>query len=564
MAFAGHCMIAFEMNGVIPGPVNPESGHWASGLQQMTGNDKNGALESVLQIILLVLILVWVATRLFFNRIPWSFTNYYPLVHILAFSILILLLGSLSASNQWRRKKIAGGVLSLYLAITAVALNYVVTIFAFPGPSRIWRILQPGPISIPELTFTTVIIAWILLGTIIWLLHRGTINRANIIPIAGFYFIAFLYLNILRERSEYGDVGFYIDAAINIATGQPLHDRYLYPPFLAVCLIPLAHLDQTIIATILTFFNYLALLLFYFLLLKTLRRYGFSANIATLLIVACLGINVPVLRNFGYTQVNMHLANLVLLSLLLLPRNIFLSALMLSLAVHLKTSPIVLVLAFLVARQWSWLIYFVVITSAIAVLTIMIGGIDIYRQYLANVMGIHSTIGITFRENSIDSLVRSTLFIFGLPLWYGRIPIFILKLAALAVSLYLMVRTNVSKVYFSSGQSTDTVFNSYIPLSFLMVILSPIIWAHHFVLLIFPVLVMLKKVRGPEEYALYFSAWALIFLIPVFDFYPFSFLRLAAIVLCYILLFRFLKTGPESNEWISRDPFALPRFAGEP
>ena len=69
-----------------------------------------------------------------------------------------------------------------------------------------------------------------------------------------------------------------------------------------------------------------------------------------------------------YVQVNFHVMNFILLSILLYKRRrrrdgqrpSFLSALMLALAVHFKASPVVLVLAFLLEFNWKWLLWFAV------------------------------------------------------------------------------------------------------------------------------------------------------------------------------------------------------------
>jgi uncharacterized membrane protein len=70
-------------------------------------------------------------------------------------------------------------------------------------------------------------------------------------------------------------------------------------------------------------------------------------------------VNMPVLRTFMYVQVNFHVMNFILLSILFYGSRPFLSALMLALAIHFKASPAILVLAFLLHFNWKWLLWFV-------------------------------------------------------------------------------------------------------------------------------------------------------------------------------------------------------------
>jgi uncharacterized membrane protein len=58
--------------------------------------------------------------------------------------------------------------------------------------------------------------------------------------------------------------------------------------------------------------------------------------------------------------------DLILLSLLTYPKNTLLSALTLALAVHLKTSPAVIVLAFLLEFNWKWLFWFASVSCSSA------------------------------------------------------------------------------------------------------------------------------------------------------------------------------------------------------
>lgn len=104
--------------------------------------------------------------------------------------------------------------------------------------------------------------------------------------------------------------------------------------------------------------NVASIMAFYFLLIAALKRYNFSTRLAVIITIFFTLVNVPALRTLYYGQVNLHMVNFILLALVLYPRQRFLSALALAVAVHLKVSPIIIAFVFLLERDWRWIIYF--------------------------------------------------------------------------------------------------------------------------------------------------------------------------------------------------------------
>ncbi|MGE5775069.1 MAG: hypothetical protein ACM33V_02555, partial [Chloroflexota bacterium] len=74
-----------------------------------------------------------------------------------------------------------------------------------------------------------------------------------------------------------------------------------------------------------------------------------------------------------------------------------------------------------------------------------------------------------------------------------------------------------------------------------MTLLSPLVWEHHALFLTLPFLLLLKKLESPAEWIYYGVAYLLVFLIPVFDYFPWSYGRLPGILILLFLL------------WASRD-----------
>jgi len=433
-----------------------------------------------------------------------------------------------------------------------VFIGYVFFLFQWGGKVALKIVLVEGPGSNIRLTMLMVGIAWLLIGSILFLLSLNVINRRNIFSIVTFYLFSFMYLNILRERLNYGDVGDYIKAAKNLSSGVPFHNRYLYPPLWATLLQPLVPFGDYVIFLICFLANYFSLLLFYFLLMKILVRYDYSTNFSALIVFSILCVNVPLLRTLGYVQVNLHVANLILLSLLYYRNNIFLSALALSLAVHLKISPIILILPMIVNKDWRYIAYFATITLGLVIFTSLMNGMQYYSNFLTNISNIYSANGINFRDNSIDSFIRATFTIAKLNLNNSNTVISIIKLFICVLSIGICYRCVKNKTFYSGIQKEEVLYNSCIVLMFLMTILSPIIWEHHPVFIIFPFLIILKRLFIMESIIIYIIAYLFIFLIPTFDFYPFSYHRLLGMILCYIIFIIYLKDSVNKVVWFDK------------
>ena len=66
------------------------------------------------------------------------------------------------------------------------------------------------------------------------------------------------------------------------------------------------------------------------------------------------------------------------------------------------------------------------------------------------------------------------------------------------------------------------------PVLVAMTLAAPVVWEHHGVFVALSFLVMLKRLETPHEWLWFGFAYLLEFLLPTFDFFPWSFGRLAA------------------------------------
>ncbi|MFN3492805.1 MAG: glycosyltransferase family 87 protein, partial [Anaerolineales bacterium] len=188
---------------------------------------------------------------------------------------------------------------------------------------------------------------------------------------------------------------------------------------------------------------------FYFLLIRILQRYNFSQHLATFITILFLLINTPLLRTLGFVQVNLLVMDLIFLSLLTYPKNNFLSALTLALAIHLKTSPAVLVLAFLLELNWRWLIYFAISFILIGLFPIAINGTYPYFDYVNNAFLLTQIPDTNFHDTSFDSFLRFLNPFFGIQIAQTRIIVLVAKFLLLLATLFVMTK-NITQKSFSN------------------------------------------------------------------------------------------------------------------
>jgi hypothetical protein len=422
--------------------------------------------------------------------------------------------------------------------LTFVATNAVLV--AIKGPYVFSTLVQVGPVSGLKLTYSALGLVWLSSGLLLALLcSPGFRARHGLTALCCFVTLV-LYANVLRERMEYPDAGDYMRAAFDLAEGRPLHERYIYPPLLAAACELLVPLGRGGLRVALWIANVLAVAAFPGLLSLALARYGFDRRLASGLALAFVAINVPVLRTLVYGQVNLHVANLILLALLLQPRVPIGSALALALAVHLKTSPIVLVLPFVTGRSWRWLAAFGFWICAVAGAIYAAHGAQPFVDFVHNTRGVYQWSDLSFRENSVDSLLRSTSALLGGAFAFLGAPVVRhLALGAVALATLAVAGVAIGRGAWASGRGAlSDVLNGWPALSLLMVLASPLVWEHHPVFAALPFLLVTRRLQSPVEWALWSLAYGVVYLLPTFDFYPWSFGRLAGMLLLVVLLHR--------------------------
>lgn len=427
-----------------------------------------------------------------------------------------------------KRALLAWGVL------TILVLASLLGIWLWRGPAGFEIAIQRGPYTNLQTALTSVAVTWLLAGFFIFLLSSGRIHSKNVFTYAGFFLVALVYLNLLRERTEYGDVEYYINAALKLSAGQALPNEYFYPPLWATLLAWLAPLGENGIFLAVWLLNLLSLFAFYFLLAHTLQHYGFSTRLAALITTGFMLANAPILRTLVYMQVNLHVMNAVLLSLLLYRRFPAFSALMMAVAVHLKASPAVLVLAFLLEWNWRWLAWAALSFLIVGAIPLTAHGIGPYLDFIHNTLGLAAGHALSFRESSFDGFFTALVEFLNLSPVFVSIGAYAAK-ALFFVGTMLVMRKNIRDETFFSGEGAR-LYNAIPSLLILMLMASPIVWVHHGVFVGLSFLMLLKNLDKPSAWTLFGFAYFFEFLLPTFDFFPWSYGRMVAPLLCLWLM----------------------------
>ena len=447
-----------------------------------------------------------------------------------------------------------------WIGLTLLVFISVIAIYLRNGEAGLNLFIQQWPLSNLVVTLEATAYIWLCVGAILFMLANDKINAGNVFFVAGFFIIILLYLNVLRERFRYGDYQYYLEAATALLNNQPLPDTYLYLPLWATLLqyiVPLG--DQGMLAILWTV-NIIMLGLFYILLVRVLENYGYSNRLGVTITVLFMLINTPLHRSLGYVQVNLITMVLVMAGLLLFRKNDFASALMLALAVHLKTSPAALVLPFLLERNWKWIAWFALTFIIIALIPVALEGVGPYRDYITHIGILTRITDTNFHDTSFDSFFRFFDPFLGIEIGTTRIITMGAKALLGIVAIYTMARNVISHTFVTSETKNSNLLNAIPSLFIVMTLTSPIVWDHHGIFTTLSFLLLIKCIESPAAWMWFGFAYFLEFILPSFDFFPWSFGRLIAplIVLGLMWLAAQNKQTPKfissANRWFEQLP----------
>lgn len=441
----------------------------------------------------------------------------------------------------------------VYLILTVLSAAYLLGVYLAAGSSGMDSIFKTGPASYATINIFVICACWGIAGAILFFLGRPALARRHILFIALFFLLSFFFLNVLREPhlAKRGDFGIYWNAVRRVETGKAMSRSWAYTPLLTSLLRPLYPLGSREASCYFKITNYAAVLLSYLLLYLVLQKYGFPRHAAAAFPFVLLIFSVPLARALAYQQVTIHVVNMILISLLFYGRNNLVSAAALCLAVNLKVTPAILILPFLYNREWRWLVFFVAVQVLIIAFTSWMCGIRYWGDFFHSGLRV---MAFAYRNNSIDSFLFNLSRFLGIP--FDKIASAAAKIVFLIISAVMWRASCEREVFYSGERRMGVVYNGFVPLLLFAVVVSPRIWAHYLIILSLPFLVMLKVIRGKGELALYLLSYVLIFLVPVFDLFPFSYHRLLGILICYrlcwVISMRPERAGVNILAWFER------------
>jgi hypothetical protein len=208
--------------------------------------------------------------------------------------------------------------------------------------------------------------------------------------------------------------------------------------------------------------------------------------------------------------------------------------------------PVLFVPVFIYRKEFRWVIYYGLLSVGIAWVTTLSGGIGYYLEFLGNLGQWHPA---ALRSSSIYSFIERTHRL--LPV---ELPVSALSNTArvlLGLWVYALSYLSIRRGVFTGSERTRStdVINGLIPLMFLMPVLSPTVWVHHLVVLILPAILMLVYMSERPRLGLWCTGYFFTFLLPTFDLYPWSYLRLAGwLSLLVVLSDAILR--PRGSPWI--------------
>jgi len=276
------------------------------------------------------------------------------------------------------------------------------------------------------------------------------------------------------------------------------------------------------------------------------RRLGLEAQRAGVLIACLFLFNNPLLATLKHNQVNLWVLNLILLAMVWLPRAPILSGLAVALGGHIKIYPLILLLPWTLLRQWRAL----AATGSGMIGLVLLqtnGGRDWQLWQAALAFAGSFPQGSFFRDNSLHSLVYNTSghlqWLAGNPAYtvnetlVGRIVLVIVGLCGLAYLWRFFQRERraahlsgqdalsptAQRILTDLGHSMDAIA--------LGLLISPVVWEHHYVLSLPLVICALASQTKVERLWLVLLSAFLIFVLPTFDIFPLSYHRLAGLLL---------------------------------
>jgi hypothetical protein len=270
--------------------------------------------------------------------------------------------------------------------------------------------------------------------------------------------------------------------------------------------------------------------------------------VAAVLIAVLFIFSNSMYATVHYNQMGLLLLNLCLLSILLLKTHPVLSGLIVAFGGHTKLYPYILMMPWTFKRHWKALLG--VLLGSAAILFVQTGGgrhWELWQQYIAMARAFPVT--AIFRDNSVQNIVHNTFRQFGFLFHFDVAPYqAVANGIVLAISLAMLgwyiwrfwvreqaVRQAAALDAPQRGPLYEQVAmygHSAEAIAFALMI-SPMVWEHHYVMTL-PLAFWSIATVGRKHPWLVGVALVLMMGLPTFNVYPFSYHRLAGLLLLLV------------------------------
>ena len=396
---------------------------------------------------------------------------------------------------------------------------------------------------------------------------RSRLSFSKVCPIILPILVSFNFLFLITEYSHklYDYQCYEVAAKAIINEANPYSNTeyiYTYPPLPAEILallyqliessFSLLHLTSTdtheqIWSVVFYFYQcsqLMLIILAYFLCYRFARNTGLKSVPASVIITVLLLLNNPLIRTLKWGQINLWVLNSFLLAVLLLQRYPLLSGLAIALGGHIKLYPLILLLPWGITKQWH-----AVMASVMSFFSIVLIQTDwgrhwqLWHQFLvffsSGSLNSSAYTPDEFRNNSLHSFIYNFFRMTGLPAGFAKV---VFVVATFAVAAWFVIRfIKREKVYFafvkpadlqasSRWKNTFRLYGHSIDALALGLLISPSVWEHHY-LLAMPIAIWAVATQGYDKPWQVGIGTFLMFGLPTFDVFPFSYNRIVGLLL---------------------------------
>jgi hypothetical protein len=365
------------------------------------------------------------------------------------------------------------------------------------------------------------LLATISFGLIVWLFHRTqAAKKGGLYPLiiwALISIIALIFMTYVGEThfedTTRRDFASFSQAAFSVIGGKNPYDinaefRYFYPPPLAQVMAKVINytpsgllkammftLDSTGGSSprvgdvgLLYYFDcvqYLCISLSFLLIYLIFREFKLERSTASIASALVLLVNEPLLNNLWFRQITLMVVFLCLLSFSSRERSAFISGLALAMGTFLKIYPIILCLPFLITARFKVIIWFILSSLAILLLSTDFGqNITLWQLFLSFLK--HPTVPDV--AYGVDDLIKGILTLFNVQ-YLSSIISLVVKSGIVIWFIYRIVRHEKNYRIAKSEQINNysdkiRFWGITSDACVLIVFLSPMVWFHTFLFVV--------------------------------------------------------------------------------